>query len=152
MKSKFIRCWSLTGLLIFIMGISNLSAGEIYKSFFSSVAINGYDPVNYFTNGSAEKGSPDIKFKWKGAIWYFKTQQNKTLFKSDPKTYAPQYGGHCANGMSEGHKVSSDQTLWRIIERKLFMFYSKKGRDRWSSNTDQWIKDANKNWLVLKHD
>lgn len=152
MKTKYLKWWLTAGLLVFVMGITDLSAGEIYKSFFSGVAINGYDPVNYFTNGSAEKGSSNIKFKWKDATWYFKTQQNKALFKSSPKTYAPQYGGHCANGMSEGHKVSSDQNLWRIIGNKLFMFYSKKGRERWSSNTDQWIKDANKNWLTLKDD
>jgi len=152
MKGKYTGQVLITCLLIFLLGISDLFAGEIYKSFFSGIAINGYDPVNYFTENKAEKGSPDIKFKWKEATWLFKTNKNRSLFKSYPNKYAPQYGGHCANGMSEGHKVSSDQTLWRIIDGKLFMFYSKKGRDRWSSNTDQWIKDANQNWLIFKYD
>jgi YHS domain-containing protein len=150
-----LKRYTVLFLILFISpiyGVLELSASEIYKSFFSNIAINGYDPVNYFTKSTAEKGRSKYKYQWKGAIWYFKTQQNKTLFKSDPKTYAPQYGGHCANGMSEGHKVSSDQTLWRIIGNKLFMFYSKKGRERWSSNTDQWIKDANENWLTLRYD
>ena len=152
MKWKIIKRVFISSLLILLVGLPDLLAGEIYKSFFSGIAINGYDPVNYFSEGMAEKGSPDIKFEWKEATWLFTSNKNRSLFKSYPVKYAPQYGGHCANGMSEGHKVSSDQTLWRIIDDKLFMFYSKKGRDRWSSNTSQWIKDANQNWLIFKYD
>lgn len=150
MNKALIRCISITGLLILLSGGVDISANEIYKTFFSGVAIEGYDPVNYFTERKAEKGSDEIAFKWKDATWWFKSAKNKALFQSNPTKYAPQYGGHCANGMSQGHKVSSDQHLWRIIGDKLFMYYSKTGRDRWSSNTDQWIKDANQNWLTLK--
>ena len=125
-------------------------SGEIYTSFYSDVAINGYDPVNYFTEGKVRKGSSEFAFRWKGADWHFLSEKHRDMFAADPDKYAPQYGGHCANGMSEGHKVSSDQKLWRIIDGKLYMFFAPRGRARWQDNTSQWIKDADRNWRTLR--
>ena len=50
--------------------------------------------------------------------------------------------------MSLGHKVTANPENWRIIDEKLYFFFSENGRDRWSSNTTQWIKDA-KHMVIL---
>lgn len=125
-------------------------AGKINKSFLKGIAIEGYDPVGYFLENRALKGNPNISFKWQDAVWYFVSSANRDLFAADPIKYAPQYGGHCANGMSEGHKVSGNPEIWRMIAGKLYFFYAQTGRDRWATNTDQWIEDANRNWERLQ--
>ena len=57
-------------------------------------AIDGYDPVAYFTQGKALEGSKAFTYEWMGAQWRFASTTNLVLFKSDPNKYAPQYGGY----------------------------------------------------------
>ena len=57
------------------------------------VAIKGYDPVAYFTQGKAVKGSRDHAYKWRESNWYFSSVSHRDLFAADPERYAPQYGG-----------------------------------------------------------
>jgi YHS domain-containing protein len=58
------------------------------------VAIKGYDPVAYFTDGKAVKGKSEFSYTWNEAKWYFATAANRDLFASDSERYAPQYGGY----------------------------------------------------------
>src|SRR5688572_2151037 len=71
-------------------------------------AIRGYDPVAYYTEGKPIKGNDMLMYQWKNANWYFSSQQNLDLFKSDPDKYSPQYGGYCAFGLSNGYKAPTD--------------------------------------------
>ena len=48
------------------------------------VAINGYDPVAYFTPGKAVKGSKENAVAYEGVIYYFSTAANKEEFKKNP--------------------------------------------------------------------
>ena len=59
----------------------------------NGAAINGYDPVAYFTEEKPVKGSRDHSLNWKDAVWLFSSADNKALFEADPDAYAPQYGG-----------------------------------------------------------
>jgi len=66
---------------------------EVNKDFFG-VAIKGYDPVAYFTEGEAVKGKSELSHSWNEAKWYFASEANRDLFAADPERYAPQYGGY----------------------------------------------------------
>src|SRR5262245_53675234 len=57
------------------------------------VALKGYDPVAYFTQGKPILGTKDFQHEWQGAKWWFSTAANRDLFAADPGKYAPQYGG-----------------------------------------------------------
>ena len=61
---------------------------------FWGVAIKGYDPVAYFTEGKPVKGKSEFEHKWKGAKWRFSSSEHLELFKNMPDKYAPQYGGY----------------------------------------------------------
>ena len=137
-------------LTIFSVITSNTAfAGEINKSFFGTT-IKGYDITAYFNSAKPTKGEKTYNHEWKDAKWLFGSEQERDLFAQTPEKFAPQYGGFCANAMSLGKKVKGDPEIWRIIDNKLYLFYAKKGRERWQSNTTQWIKDANKHWPRLK--
>lgn len=100
------------------------SAGEINTGYFGNVAIKGYDPVAYFTQQRAVRGKEAISYDWLGATWQFSSDQHKRLFAGDPAKYAPQYGGHCADGVAYGELTTNiDPEAWRIIEGKLYLNY-----------------------------
>ena len=60
---------------------------------FEGIAIQGYDPVAYFTEGRPMKGSEQYTYKWVGATWHFANAKHRDLFTANPIKYAPQYGG-----------------------------------------------------------
>ena len=67
---------------------------------FSGLAIEGYDPVAYFTDGKAVRGSEEHSYKWLNTTWYFSNDEHRRAFVASPISYAPQYGGLCAEGVA----------------------------------------------------
>jgi YHS domain-containing protein len=110
-------------LSLFIPG-PTASAREINTGYFGNVAIKGYDPVAYFTQERAVKGSDEVSHEWLGAEWHFSSDEHRKLFAQDPVKYAPQYGGYCADGIAYGDTTTNiDPEAWRIIEGKLYLNY-----------------------------
>lgn len=127
--------------------LSPASAFEtINTSFFGDLALDGYDAVSYFRESRAVKGNRAYAFEWKGATWLFSSDANRQRFGADPEAFAPQYGGYCSNQMSLGHLSDIDPQIWRIIDHRLYLFGHDAGRDRWASQTDQRIAEADRHW------
>ncbi|MDW3176807.1 MAG: YHS domain-containing (seleno)protein [Acidimicrobiia bacterium] len=87
----------------------------------NGLALEGYDTVAYFTEGSPTLGDPSITHEWKGATWHFASVENRETFISNPEEYAPQFGGHCAVARAQGMHVKGSPELWRIEDGKLFL-------------------------------
>jgi YHS domain-containing protein len=116
----------------------------------SGKAIKGYDPVGYFKWNKPVKGADAFIYSWKGANWHFVSHQNLEEFKANPQKYAPQYGGYCAYGLSEGYKAPIDPDAWTIVNNKLYLNYSLKIRDTWNKDRQRRIEVADKNWPTVK--
>ena len=86
-------------------------------------AINGYDPVAYFTVGKPVKGQDGFATEWMGAKWKFSSQANLDLFKSNPEKFAPQYGGYCAYGVTQGSLVKVEPEQFTLRDGKLYLNY-----------------------------
>src|SRR5436305_11297983 len=56
----------------------------------TGVAIEGMDPVSYFTDPVPETGRSDFEYDWNGVPWYFATAANRDVFIGSPEVYAPQ--------------------------------------------------------------
>jgi YHS domain. len=136
--------------VFFIVSMASVYAqkAEVFNA--SEKAIRGYDPVAYFTEGKSVKGNDNLTFHWKDANWYFSSTQNLNSFTKNPEKYAPQYGGYCAYGMSEGHKAPTDPDAWTIVDGKLYLNYSKDVRTKWRESEKERIDKADKNWPQLK--
>ena len=113
-------------------------------------AIHGYDPVSYFKENKAVKGDKKYSLTWNSATWYFSSQENLDAFKANPGIYAPQYGGYCAFGMADGHKAPTDPEAWSIVDKKLYLNYSKDVQKEWKKKQPEYIKTADQNWPKLK--
>jgi YHS domain-containing protein len=153
-KSPRLLFWPivcLTAYFIVWIGLAApLKAGsEINTGYFGNVAIKGYDPVAYFTEGKAIEGSENHVLKWLGAKWRFTSDAHKQTFADNPVKFTPQYGGHCAVGTSSNTLTNNiDPEAWAIIDGKLYLNYSKAvnrllNRDR--------IEKADANWKELRN-
>ena len=114
-----------------------------------NVAIEGYDTTAYFTAGRPMKGDPKISYRWSGVTWLFASQDAKKMFMQKPDKYIPQFGGYCANGLSDGHKIEGDPKNWRIIDGKLYLYFSQYGREQWSGNVKPLLDMAGETWHDL---
>jgi len=119
----------------------------------NGLALQGYDPVAYFTQQKAIKGDRNLAVKAEGITYYFSSVTNKELFKADFRKYEPQYGGWCAYAMGKsGDKVEINPESFKVANGKLYLFYRS-----WVNNTlFKWNKDeqelkprADANWSRL---
>lgn len=139
----------LAGTLIILVAGPAL-AGEINTGYFGDVAIKGYDPVAYFTMSKAVKGSGDHSHRWLGATWHFSSSEHMKKFQATPASYAPQYGGYCADGVAYGQATSNiDPKAWRIIEGKLYLNYDP-GAAQELEEVDGQLEKAEANWPAIK--
>jgi len=121
----------------------------------SGLAIDGYDPVAYFTTGKAVEGNKEFTYTIDGATYRFSNASNRDLFKATPSKYRPQYGGWCAYAMgASGEKVDIDPQTFKILDGKLYLFYNK----FFNNTLKSWNKDevnlkpkADANWTKLNN-
>ena len=129
-----------------------VSAGTaINTGYFGGVAIEGYDPVAYFTESRPVKGSDAFAYDWLGATWYFANAEHRELFTTQPVRYAPQYGGHCALGTAFGETTANiDPEAWSIVDGKLYLQYSQGAREGWEQDRAKRIAAADQKWPEIK--
>ena len=112
----------------------------------TGVAIQGYDPVAFFTDHKPVKGDPKYLVKHDGAIYLFATKQHRDLFKENPSKYEPEFGGYCAYGVSRNKLVEIDVDAFQIVDGKLLLQYSKGVRDDFNKDQAGNLVKANANW------
>ena len=118
-----------------------------------NIAIDGYDPVAYFTQNKAIKGNKKFAVSIDGIIYYCSSQVNKDLLVKTPTKYEPQYGGWCVYAMgAKGTKVEIDPETFKIKDGKLYLFYNK----TFTNTLPLWNKDeanlktkADENWKII---
>jgi len=117
------------------------------------VAIEGYDPVAYFTSKKPVEGKKEFQYKHENVTYYFASAANREAFIKNPKAYEPQYGGWCAYAMgANGEKVEINPETFKVLDGKLYLFYN-----AYLTNTlPKWNKDeanlkvnADKNWKAF---
>jgi YHS domain-containing protein len=113
------------------------------------VAILGYDPVAYFTDGKPVKGSDKFTYSWQGAKWQFASQQHLEMFRAEPARYAPQYGGYCAYGASQDHLVSIEPEQFTILDGKLYLNYDASVQKTWRKDPAGYNKLADRKYPEL---
>lgn len=130
-----------TGLGQVMPASTAIAAGYELNLEESGLAIHGYDPVAYFTDGAAIEGKADIAAAHNGATYRFASAEHRNQFLEDPEKYLPQYGGYCAFGTSIGKKFNGDPTAWRVVDGKLYLNLIEDVPGR--------IAQADKNWPTI---
>ncbi|HEU4662063.1 MAG TPA: YHS domain-containing (seleno)protein [Pseudolabrys sp.] len=86
------------------------------------LAIKGYDPVAYFTDGKPTPGLPEFEYVWDERRYRFASAKHRDLFKADPVHYAPQFGNYCAMALALNQVVVANPENWLISDGKLYVF------------------------------
>ena len=143
--------WTLLLVVISFLSVNGQSVDVRQKNFNvkKNVAIEGYDPVSYFS-GEPLEGTDKFQFAYKGITYQFVNATNLNKFKSDPSNYEPAYGGWCAYAMGEsGEKVKIDPETYKILDGKLYLFYHFWGNntlEAWSKNEKALKAKGDQNW------
>jgi hypothetical protein len=149
MKLKQFKMKTITIVLIAILLSTTAIAQKTAYYSPDGIAIKGYDPVAYFVQNIAVKGSDKFTVEWSGSLWKFISKSNLDRFRLTPDKYAPQYGGYCAYGASENHKAPTDPNAWTIVNDKLYLNYDSKVKEYWIKDTTARIKTADYLWPEL---
>jgi YHS domain-containing protein len=118
----------------------------VYTGLLSRVAVSGYDPVAYFTDGRPVRGTAEHRTTYRGFEYRFASAEHLAAFRASPERYLPQYGGYCAWAVSQGYTASADPTNWRIVDGKLYLNYNDEVQQRWVQDIPGHIRRANANW------
>ena len=137
---------SMVLAVVAIVMLKVTMAQAIDPVFSTRLAIDGYDPVAYFTDSKPVRGSPEFEFEWKGAKWFFASGENRSRFVQSPLSFAPQYGGYCAYAASRGRVAGIRPEAWSIVDGKLYLNFSLKIRSKWEADRDNMILQADGNW------
>ena len=113
------------------------------------LALEGYDPVAYFTEGEPTKGSADYTATHDGATYRFANAEHLAAFEANPERYVPAYGGYCAYGLAMGQKVGSDPEVWEIVDGQLYLNVNPDVQDRWEANIPGFVATADHNWDLV---
>jgi YHS domain-containing protein len=112
-------------------------------------ALNGVDVVSYFKDGGPVKGQPAFRHDFDGARYLFSSAQNKAAFVADPDRYLPQFSGLCATGISMGKELKGDPNTWKIVDGKLYLYYSGPVRAKGDADPAT-LARAHQNWAARK--
>lgn len=137
---------------IAIAAVSLMSTAALAGDFFETngVALHGYDPVAYFVAAAPQKRQAQYSYEYKDSKFYFANGANRRAFMEAPEKYAPQFGGYCAYGTSQGYKVSTQPDAFAIVKDKLYLNYNKKVQEIWRQDVPGNIERAEKNWQEVQ--
>jgi YHS domain-containing protein len=110
------------------------------------IAIQGYDPVAFFTQNRPVKGRPEFESKYNGARYLFASAEDKSTFDANPAKYEPQFGGFCAYAASKNRTAPVKIEAFQIVNGRLLMQYDLDTRKEFSKDTQGNLQKADKNW------
>jgi hypothetical protein len=116
-------------LLLGIVAFGNqLGVEDAAQAAEPRLALKGYDPVAYFTEGRPMLGKKEFEYIWDEARYYFASDYHMSM---------------CV-------KVEANPENWLISDGRLFVFYPADGPTRFQSDTQATAAAADRNWQLLK--
>lgn len=117
---------------------------------YTGLAIEGYDPVAYFTDARAEPGRPDFEASHAGAVWRFRNESNRASFVAYPGIYGPRFGGYDPIDLARGVTYAGNPRLWLIVNQRLYLFGREQNRDVFAADPASALREADARWPALE--
>src|SRR6185312_5845466 len=119
---------------------------------FSGLAIEGFDPVAYFTENRAGLGLPDFEAAQAGAVWRFHNEGNRASFMAHPEIYGPQFGGYDPVDVARGVTLAGNPRFFVVMGQRLYLFGIEANRDAFVANAAHYLAEARERWPDLEQD
>lgn len=117
---------------------------------YSGLAIEGFDPVAYFTDAQAIRGVADYEAAEAGAVWRFQNASNRDAFAAHPEVYGPQFGGYDPIDVARGIAYAGNPRFFVVTGQRLYLFAREESRDRFAANPARYLKNAIERWPALQ--
>ena len=117
---------------------------------YSGLAIEGYDPVAYFTDERAVQGLPDYEAAEAGAVWRFRNASNRASFVARPEIHGPHFGGYDAIDLARGVTCGGNPPFWAVTGQRLYLFGREEHRDAFAADPGRFVSDASARWPTLQ--
>jgi hypothetical protein len=115
----------------------------------SGLAINGFDPVAYFTEAMPKPGRGDLELRFAGVTWRFRNVGNRAAFIANPEVFMPRFGGYDPTSVARGASAPGHPELWVIADDRLYLFYSASARDSFAVDPEPAIDAAERSWPAV---
>lgn len=113
------------------------------------LALQGYDPVAYFTDQKPVKGDARFVATHEGATYRFASAAHRDMFVANPASYAPAFGGYCGYAASIDRLSPISPEFFQIIGGRLILQHNQKALDKWNAALDANVIKADANWPGL---
>jgi hypothetical protein len=117
---------------------------------YSGLAIEGFDPVAYFTDAAASLGRPEFEAAEGGAVWRFRNEGNRASFVAHPDIYGPQFGGYDPTDLVRGVTCAGNPRFWVVAGSRLYLFNRENSRDAFAADPARFLKEAVTRWPELE--
>jgi hypothetical protein len=115
----------------------------------SGLAIYGFDPIAYFTDGTPVRGREDVELIFAGAVWRFRHESDRAAFLAHPDVYAPQFGGYDPVDVAKGRTIPGHPQIWLVRGQRLYLFASERNRATFARTAPTILVDAFQRWPTL---
>lgn len=140
----FLLC--LAGLIAFAV---LAPAAEVINIDKNGLALQGYDPVAYFTDNKPVKGSAEFTATYKGATYQFVSADHRDMFNKSPAKYEPQFGGFCGYAASINKLAVIMPEYFQVLNDRLILQHNEKAWKLWHQDVEGNLKKADANWPAL---
>lgn len=126
MKQTYVKFLSF---VVLVLGLSVATLGYAKEKTElnvneQNVFLDGYDVVAYFKTYAPTLGSPQHAALYKGAKFYFSSENNLNDFMETPEKFMPKYNGFCAYGVASGNNtVKVNPHTFKIYNGELLLFF-----------------------------
>lgn len=115
------------------------------------LAIRGYDPVAYFTQGKPILGDPAFEVEHEGVRWRFANAEHARAFEAEPARYMPRFGGYCAWAVAaKGEAYPVDPMAWKIVDGALYLNFNADIQAAWEKDIPGFIREGRENWPQVR--
>ncbi len=134
---------------------SNVVADQISEAEKSLVAIGGYSPVSYFTEGEAQQGYPEFAVKHDGQVYFLTSAKQVAAFNENPDKYRPRHRA-CPYSLAYGMVLPLDPTNFKVIGDTLLLFHRSEEKDallEWNSSPlseEELLRRADANVFLIE--
>jgi hypothetical protein len=145
-----------TRILLLVLGIClgagfaapvwSAVSGPIVTDPQTGLAIDGFDPVAYFTGEGPAQGREAHEYKLAGVTWRFRSEGNRAAFADHPDVYVPQFGGFDPVAIGRGVSVPGHPLSWVVVGERLYLFYDAKARAEFIEAPRRAIEAARRQW------
>jgi hypothetical protein len=137
---------ALLCLLALTLPVAGTTTEQIVSDRNTGLAIYGFDPVAYFTDGAPSLGRGEFEHRHAGTVWRFRNAGNLAAFAADPEVYMPRFGGYDPIGIGRGVPVAGEPRNWIIVEERLYLFQSPENKAIFAVHSERAVAAADEHW------